>query len=60
MGIANPRPAMRAKEDRVIRARLARHAVLLKEFIAQGMDAATADRAAATQARQEIPNRKPR
>ena len=58
MGIANPRPAIRAKEDRLIRQRLARHAVLFKEFLAQGMDKGVADKAAAAQARQEIPSRK--
>ncbi len=46
MGIAIPRPAMRAREDRIIRLKLQWHTLRTGELMAQGMSQADASRAA--------------
>ena len=46
MGIAVPRPAMRAQGRRFLERRLARHAELMKQFVAEGMSRDDASRKA--------------
>jgi len=46
MGIFNPRPQMRKRERRVIEARLARHAELMREHESAGMSREDASRQA--------------
>jgi hypothetical protein len=58
MGIAVPRPAMRAKESRVIAARLRRFDELLKELLDKGVGRDEAKRIAFAEACRENPYRK--
>lgn len=51
MGIANPRPAMRSREARVVALKLRFHANLMDELVAGGMDRAEASRVAMEEVR---------
>jgi hypothetical protein len=48
MGLAIPRPAMRSREERIVRLKLTYHALMTGDLVAKGHEPAEASRLAAT------------